>query len=673
MKAPRLVAILSLTATLASCTGDARPRPRAPAPSARVDLKRAKAPAQAVILGTGGAGDATTLPLPSGPRTVTVTPLFVRGDGADATGGVGWVALTVRPATDGQVKVGVFEDVSGGAGPEWRAGVWLAAYVAVTALDKDLTDFSIEASSTGHVDGASASALMAAALVAAIVGWPLAPDATLTGTINPDGTVGPVAGIPQKFTAALAAGKRRLGYPVGQRFAVDAATGAEVDLVELARAHGGEAVEVSDLYGAIELMTGRTLPRPTPAPIAAMALPPAIDDRLAARVDAWDHEVDALLEDLDAVAYDDVSLAVLSARARAHVAHDDAYAWRKQGLTAAAYHAMVEAWIAATAATTSTDLLTRTAAGDVPGAIATLDDHVAALDDTQAVVEAIGARAPATMGDHLQMLAAFDAASDAWSVRGVARAMTDATRARLRGFAAVHRDPVAVDRVGRDVVTTMTALARAQAATREAEDALAIETTASARYQCSLPNVKRLATSFTAAAGSGVAYVEALGGVTTDLDRDLTAIAEPDYVVAAVASRVADADGLPAALRAAWGEDSIGWRLFTLAATQQAYFRTARLASRWHSLRVRTDLNGRPYAIGNERALINMLEFAETRARERAHAAALATGTVPVQAQLQYQLGRGLRDGDLAAKLDALAAYWAASAYAEAALMLARN
>ncbi|MBK7076466.1 MAG: hypothetical protein IPH44_29660 [Myxococcales bacterium] len=128
--------------------------------------------------------------------------------------------------------------------------MWLAAYVAVSVLDKDLTDFAFEATSSGHVDGASASALMSAGLVAAILGWQVDAAATMTGTINPDGTVGPVSGIPQKFAAALAAGKRRLGYPVGQRLAIDAATGAEVDLVALARERGAEAVEIADIYGA---------------------------------------------------------------------------------------------------------------------------------------------------------------------------------------------------------------------------------------------------------------------------------------------------------------------------------------------------------------------------------------------------------------------------------------
>ena len=671
MNAPRLVALLSVGGLLVGCGGGRPAPPARPVAAAKVDLKRAKAPATAVILGTGGAGDSTTLTLPTGSQRVTVSPLLVRGANADAEGGIGSVDLMVLGATCGLVKVGVFEDVAGGAGPEWRAGVWLAAYVAVSVLDKDLTDFAFEATSSGHVDGASASALMSAGLVAAILGWQVDAAATMTGTINPDGTVGPVSGIPQKFAAALAAGKRRLGYPVGQRLAIDAATGAEVDLVALARERGAEAVEIADIYGAIELMTGRALPRPLPLASNAMELPAEIADRVGARVDAWDKRVDALHEELDG-GYD-LGTAALGAYLRSTVAHDRAFKQRKQGMVAPAYHGMVAAWIAASASRDAATVLGYAVDGDVEGAMRELDRLTAELATATDAVRAVGTRKPATMGDHLQMLSAFDAAIDGWSLQTFAEALVRRTRVRLEVLREDPDDDYALTAVGRDVVAATTAIARARAAVLLTQDAAEIETAPSAVYRCSLPAVKRLATSFAAAAGSNLAYVEALGGITTDLGRDLTAAVEPDYLVAAVGSRVGDATGVPATLKAAWGEDSVGWRLFTLAASQQSYFRSSLLASRWHSLGVRVGLDGRAYAIGNERALLNMLEFAEQRAREHAHAAQVATGEVPLQTQLHYQTARGLREGDAADKLAALAAYWAASAYAQSALMLARN
>jgi hypothetical protein len=79
------------------------------------------------------------------------------------------------------------------------------------------------------------------------------------------------------------------------------------------------------------------------------------------------------------------------------------------------------------------------------------------------------------------------------------------------------------------------------------------------------------------------------------------------------------------------------------------------------------------WSIEREKAFMHMLAFAEQRARENAHAALVATGEIPLQARLRYQRARILREGDAAEKLAALEAYWAASNYAQMAVMLARN
>ena len=98
------------------------------------------------------------------------------------------------------------------------------------------------------------------------------------------------------------------------------------------------------------------------------------------------------------------------------------------------------------------------------------------------------------------------------------------------------------------------------------------------------------------------------------------------------------------------------------------------LISKWYSLGVQNDpITGRPTLVEHEKAFINMLTWAELRARENARAALVATGEIPVQARIRYQQAKVLREGDLADKLQALDGYWAASVYAQTAVMLARN
>jgi predicted S18 family serine protease len=63
------------------------------------------------------------------------------------------------------------------------------------------------------VDGPSAGALMTLLAISAIDGKPLREDVTLTGTIDKEGKVGAIGGIPEKAQAAKDAGKSLILIP----------------------------------------------------------------------------------------------------------------------------------------------------------------------------------------------------------------------------------------------------------------------------------------------------------------------------------------------------------------------------------------------------------------------------------------------------------------------------
>jgi uncharacterized protein len=66
------------------------------------------------------------------------------------------------------------------------------------------------------VDGPSAGAAITVALVATIMKQDLDPGAFMTGTINSDGSVGPVGGVPEKALAAARNGSKIFYVPKGQ-------------------------------------------------------------------------------------------------------------------------------------------------------------------------------------------------------------------------------------------------------------------------------------------------------------------------------------------------------------------------------------------------------------------------------------------------------------------------
>jgi hypothetical protein len=614
--------------------------------------------------------------------------MWVRTGGGPATGGSSPVALVTAPNGDGQVRVGIYEEVAGGLGPQWRAGVWLASFVASTVINKDLTDFKFTAEAGGHVDGASASGLMTAGYLASMLGVPVASDVTMTGIINPDGTIGPVGGIPQKFVGSIDKGKKRLGYPIGMRYATDANTGERVDLVALARGKGAQAVEVSDVYAALELLTGKTLPRPVPVDEADMALEDEVVAALDARYATWQgmlaQEWSRLLE-LDQAGKLPQGLVALALTAQAE--GTAAEKLKSQGMAASAYHRIVKAWVYAAAATATSDVLELAQAGDLIGAKAKLHEFEGLSITAEASFRQIAGLKPDTMGGHLQMLSAFQTAISGWGFHTFSgEFLAGATRQTLDQLGSLPPAALADRAVGDQIVLatapTTLAIARAVASAAMSLEALDIEGTKSISYMCSLPNVRRLSTSFQSAAGANLAYFDSL--IVADVAKALNlpfdqakirfAGFEPDYLVGMMAGTVANLNGLPQTLKTEWGESSISWALFSLAASELSFFRTSTLISKWYSLGVENDqVTGKPKTVAHDKAFMNMLAFAEKRARENARAARVATGEIPVQARLRYQQAKVLREGDLADKLAALESFWASSVYSQTAVMLARN
>jgi hypothetical protein len=649
-----------------------------------------KQPNQAVILGTDENNGSTIVPLPTSPSKGTVDAMFVRMGGAEPpTGGSSPVKLETSPNADGSVQVGIFEEMSGGTGSQWRAGVWVSAFVASNTLGKDLTDFRFSAASGGYIDGASASGLMAGGFLATMSGAQIDASVTMTGIINPDGTIGPVGGIPEKFAGSIEKGKKRLGFPIGMRWARSAATYEMVDLVKLAKDKGAEAVEIANVYDAYTLLTGKQLPEPVPVSEKDMAIDDETTKAIEGKYKEWQQRVGnewaALLQLAQAGRLPDL-LKTMAIAAQTYA--ESAEKLHQQGFVYAAYQKMLQAWIYAASATDTYDILQKIQTGNAQSAF----DSLTSLDQLEEVssetFKKIGAIKPTTLGQHLLMIGAFQAALRGWSFKMYAAETIENTK-RLLGMIAQGNtgdvdltSPEIANEIVDQVAPTVLLIGRTVGETALAAQKLEFEVEKSVNYICSIPNVKRMSTSFQSAAAAGVTYFETLlvepmakqFGMSIDDARQRVALREPDYLTAYVLSRLPTAEsGLPADLKAAWDEKSVGWALLSLAASEQAYYTSAALTTKYYSLSVSADATGRVTAVEYEKAFMNMLASAERTARASARAARIATGGIPVQAKLSYQQATLLREGDVNDKLEALEAFWNSSSISQTAVRLARN
>lgn len=273
-----------LSGMIAACGGD----DPVPTPTVSVDPTPTEAaaanPPSTVVAVAATADEPTPTPTASGP--VVVDALWFAQDGNNVLGGTSSVKVTVAKKENRELRVGFYESEVSGTGAQWRSSGWMAVITSALLLGIDPSTHEFTFDVAGRIDGPSAGALMTIAVLAGYLGDEVRDDAAMTGTINPDGTIGPVGGIPHKIQGAAENGKKLVLVPGGQRYDFDYAEQRSVDVVEVGRVNGIEVQLVSDIYDAYELLTGNELPSLDGTGPRA-AYPPRAFDKMRAGTISW--------------------------------------------------------------------------------------------------------------------------------------------------------------------------------------------------------------------------------------------------------------------------------------------------------------------------------------------------------------------------------------------------
>jgi hypothetical protein len=213
-------------------------------------------------------------------------------DQGACAGGTNPVFIRIEPNPARHIQVGFFERSAGAVGQQWRTAGWMAALVATTLLGEDLHRQRISYTLDTLIDGPSAGALTTAGLLALMRGETVPARVSMTGAINPDGTIGPVGGISFKIRGAERTKKARFAIPLGQRYQRNLCTGVEEDVITLGRSLGVEVSEVGDIREAYAFLTGIPLPAVPIRPVST-AIPE--DIRVAYRhlFTAWQQRYEA--------------------------------------------------------------------------------------------------------------------------------------------------------------------------------------------------------------------------------------------------------------------------------------------------------------------------------------------------------------------------------------------
>ncbi|MBN1280591.1 MAG: hypothetical protein JXA00_02980 [Candidatus Thermoplasmatota archaeon] len=226
------------------------------------------------------AGDISTGQVSLEYRNVTVYAPAVSDSDAGYVGVISTITVTVQGNGSGRVFVDTLPltdvDMQGSA----RLAVKVAsAFVSSDTrphLDPRTCDYFFVVRTTAPmIGGPSAGAIMTVAVIALLENWTLDTDTIMTGMINPDGSIGPIGGIPYKIDAAYSVGATRFLIPKGQmtytEMVIETSSGngwtqtitrpVTRNVSDYARDnYGMEVYEVADINEALMYFTGWDFP-----------------------------------------------------------------------------------------------------------------------------------------------------------------------------------------------------------------------------------------------------------------------------------------------------------------------------------------------------------------------------------------------------------------------------
>lgn len=606
------------------------------------------------------------------PREATVKAVWFAGQpGPNCKGGTAPTRIRVGPNSSGTVSVAVAEEFAGGSGNQWRTATWLAAFNAARVTGASLGDYEFSVHVGGHIDGPSAGMLTTTAMLALVRGRELRADTTMTGTINPDGTAGPVGGIVQKMEGAKEAGIKRFGFPIGTRNHKDLKTLQDVDLVATAQKMGLEAQEISDLYQAYEFMTGDKLERVEPIPESELDLKPETEALIRAKLGAWKARIERELGGLKAeqarLRLNPQLLAPMLNDAQK--SYDSAQRYERNNFLVSALNEYVGTAIKVMLASRSA-----TAVGHIVNKdLKALLDAVKTAQNVRTEVNSFGEELEVrsqnkTLGGQISAVAAYQQYVLARAATRIGDQFYDRAIALLQAMqeGKVKITEEALNALFERVTLPTMYYDAARVFLDFAKDTQNLIADEGSSQPMSQELLGKTASGYASASAAVLAYFDALiveeiakeKGAAADEVRDRIATQEPDYFLALSANALSENQSAE--------DKSNGAKLMRLAAASYAYLTGAKLVNKAYSLSGHNDDQGN-LVLENRRALSAQLDLARVSAREAAARAKAKVGFIPNPARLAFHAAAAQREGNDEEKLDALYSYWESTFWSELA------
>lgn len=599
---------------------------------------------------SGTTSPTTVAPKEVQERTVQVDVLWYRPD--TGVGGTTDVDITVRPDDQGRFTLNSEQTDVGNTGEEWKASQWAGSVFGILAAGADPGKVAVDFTVSDEIDGPSAGAFMTVGVAAAINGDPIDDSVSMTGTINPDGSIGPVGGIPEKLKGAKDAGKRKVLIPAGQRVSASETTGAQVDVVELGQSLGLEVEEVGDVNDAYREVTDGNEISALPDPVADVRVGDEVGRRLDEHTRKWLDTYERLEAEYSALPAElrrsgprlaAQTTAAADAAAAAQTALDS-------GDSTLAFNRALQALALQFVSLTQAEAYAALSRGGLPELTRYLDEQTDFKDSLTSALEDLLTKSPATVTDVEALVGAYEAVSQGIGLQLASEDILKSTSLDAEGLADAIEMRARAGLLGALSSDALEILADlpGPAISSEIDPAVLTEL-----FQGGADaNLKVFEVSF-------VHQVAQAAGVTDEQAKQILALKLPDYAAALYQQQVV---GLLEERAAMLGADAPDLSYAKLGASLNNYVTAADLIARFYSLQASIDPAniGILTDTGNPDALKAMVDTSVDGVR-RGIAALDAHGIDSSPIAMQYLSAQDdARDGSPEAVMSALRSLWTA-------------
>ncbi|MBU1218403.1 hypothetical protein KKF34_11745 [Myxococcota bacterium] len=581
------------------------------------------------------------------------------------TGVPGKLNVEVKKSPDGNFKIDAGSKVLDDA---FVSSISVAAFNGALAAGKDLSGFHIILSGDMERAAFPSQAGIAAMIMAGMTGEKIRPEVAIIGTINSDGTVGPVDDLPGIIGAAVGAGKKEIAYCSGQAKAFSPSRNEFVNIEEFAKTSNIKAVKISDVYDAFKVLTGKAISLPKEVTTQEMKLSRELSGQLSGMSTNWKKTFNEYVKKYNRIRVKSDALTEKAFKtAQSYIKESDELL--KKNEIAPGYDYAQRGGSFAYTSYWARRYLEFKQKRNLKGLFKTTGEFTITkqIEDTYKSFKSVK---PENLGDLFALLSAYGQLSSAWAYAAEGDEFLKQTRENINYLISKKLSP-AMDKDRLSILMSKTIFKYGMADNKnsKAKDFSKFVGLKGGKFVVQLDKFKKIMAlmKVTATANYKYAHKKLVVDASAKSGKSVDEVAAE---LAATSSNYSQASSILKLVEGMPDADDFDQILAKIAGYSMVYFNSSMLILKNIALEITTSTPGKVDDVKRKEYLASLIEISERNVRIQAALAKKYSGTIPASAIFSYNIGMNMKDREFGFQIKALEMFWKASLECQLSILI---